>query len=227
MDQITKSFFASMESIKKNIYENKNIEGIHKYIIYFSLLDVLGKYAFPNKKHNERYKKLLQRFSCWKYKKYISSLQLECKLDQIDENLAVVIRKKINMNPLTHDHFFNKIVDSDEVDFTEDKLKEGLTESELELYDENVSTIRKARYDNLFYKLRCFVVHEYRLPTPNALNLDENSLVPIYYCFDNQYRLWFSPKIISLILDECIEKIKVLNVRSYKDVFEFVPECWI
>lgn len=216
-----------MESIKKNIDENKDIKDIHKYIVYFSLLDVLGKYAFPNKNHNERYKKLLQSFSCWKYKNIISSLQLECKLGQIDENLAAVIRKKINMNPLTHDHFFNKIVDADEVDFTEDKLKEGLTESELELYDNNISTIHKARYDNLFYKLRCFVVHEYRLPTPNALDLDENSLVPIYYCFDNQYRLWFSPKIISLILDECIEKIKVLNIRSYKDVFEFVPECWI
>ncbi|OGD17362.1 hypothetical protein A2V47_00355 [Candidatus Atribacteria bacterium RBG_19FT_COMBO_35_14] len=227
MDQITKSFLASMESIKKNIDENKNIEGIHKYIIYFSLLDVLGKYAFPNKKHNERYKKLLQCFSCWKYKKYISSLQLECKLDQINKNLAVVIRKKINMNPLTHDHFFNKIVDSDEVDFTEDKLKEGLTELELGIYNKNISAIHEARYDNLFYKLRCFVIHEYRLPTPNALNLDENSLVPIYYCFNNQYRLWFSPKIISLILDECIEKIKVLNIHSYEDVFEFVPKCWI
>ena len=216
-----------MESIKKNIDENKDIKDIHKYIIYFSLLDVLGKYAFPNKNHGERYKKLLQCFSCWKYKNIISSLQLECKLGQIDENLAVVIRKKINMNPLTHDHFFNKIVDADEVDFTEDKLKEGLTESELELYDKNIYIIHRARYDNLFYKLRCFVVHEYRLPTPNALDLNEDSLVPIYYCFDNQYRLWFSPKIISLILDECIEKIKTLNIGSYKDVFEFVPKCWI
>jgi|SRR5665648_82787 len=227
MDQITKSFFTSMESIKKNIDENKDIKDIHKYIIYFSLLDVLGKYAFPNKNHSERYKKLLQCFSCWKYKNIISSLQLECKLGQIDENLAVIIRKKINMNPLTHDHFFNKIVDADEVDFTEDKLKEGLTESELELYDKNIYIIHRARYDNLFYKLRCFVVHEHRLPTPNALDLDEDSLVPIYYCFDNQYRLWFSPKIISLILDECIEKIKTLNVGSYEDVFEFVPKCWI
>jgi len=216
-----------MESIKKNIDENKDIKDIHKYIIYFSLLDVLGKYAFPNKNHSERYKKLLQCFSCWKYKNIISSLQLECKLGQIDENLAVIIRKKINMNPLTHDHFFNKIVDADEVDFTEDKLKEGLTESELELYDKNIYIIHRARYDNLFYKLRCFVVHEHRLPTPNALDLDEDSLVPIYYCFDNQYRLWFSPKIISLILDECIEKIKTLNVGSYEDVFEFVPKCWI
>ena len=230
-----------MESIKKNIDENKDIKDIHKYIIYFTLLDVLGKYVFPDKKHNERYKKLLQYFSCWKYKNYISSLQLECILSQIDERLAVSISSKINMNPLTHDHYFNKIVNADEVDFTEDKLKEGLTE--LELYNRNISIIHRARYDNLFYKLRCFVVHEHRLPTPNALNLDENSEVPMYFCYSEilnegketkkaklgipEYRLWFSPKIISLILDECIEKIKVLNIRSYKDVFKFVPKCWI
>ena len=243
MDQITRSFFASMESIKKNIDESKEIKNIHKYIIYFSLLDVLGKYAFPDKKHNERYKNLIQCFSCWKYKKYISSLQLECKLGQIDKNLAIAIRKKINKNPLTHDHFFNKIVDADEVDFTEDKLKEDLTNSQIEIYDKNIPTIHQARYDNLFYRLRCFVVHEHRLPTPNALDLDENSEVPIYFCYSKilnegkeaekiklgtpEYRLWFSPKIISIILDECIEKIKLLNNLSYENAFKPVPKYWI
>lgn len=218
-----------MESIKKNVDENKEIKDIHKYIIYFSLLDVLGKYAFPDKRHNERYKNLIQCFSSWKYKKYISSLQLECKLGQINNNLAITFRNKINQNPLTYDRFFNRIVNSDEVDFTESKLKEGLTESQLEIYNRNIPTIHEARYDNLFYKLRCFVVHEYRLPTPNALDLDENSLVPIYYCLENQnqYRLWFSPKIISLILDECIKKIKTLNTHRYEDIFKFIPKCWI
>lgn len=228
MDEETKIFFISIEKIKKDIDSNKYINNIHKYIIYFSLLDVLGKYAFyDEKKHSIRYKKLIQCFSCWKYKNYISSLQLECKLTQINKNLATSIKNIININPLTYDHFLNKVVDADEVDFTEDKLKEGLSESQMILYDKNISEIHQARYDNLFYKLRCFVVHEHRLPIPNSLDLNENSLVPQYFCFENDYRLWFSPKIISIILDECIDKIKLINTLNYNEAFDLVPKYWI
>ena len=121
----------------------------------------------------------------------------------------------------------NRVIDADEVDFTEDKLIEGLSDSELLIYNKNISTIYQAKYDNLFYRLRCFVVHEHRAPTPNATDFDENSLIPQYVCFDNSYRLWFSPKIISIILDECIEKVKLINGINYDDVFKPIPKCWI
>lgn len=74
-------FFNSIKDAKKYVDVSSNIQNIHRYLIYFSLLDILGKYAFPNEKsHCERYKQLIWRYSSWKYKNYISSLQLECIL---------------------------------------------------------------------------------------------------------------------------------------------------
>ncbi len=219
-------FFRSIGKIKKDIDSSAHIEGIHKYIIYFSLLDVLGKYAFHKEKHHScRYKNLIQCFSNWKYKNHISSLQLECILDQTNKDLATIIRNKLT--PLIYDIQMNRVIDADEVDFTEDKLKEGLSDSELLVYNQNIPTIYQAKYDNLFYRLRCFIVHEHRVPTPNATDFDENSLIPQYVCFENSYKLWFSPKIISIILDECIEKVKLINGINYDDVFKPIPKCWI
>jgi len=226
------------------INENKDIPIICKYVIYFSLFDILGKYVFPNEKsHCKKYKKLINCYSSWKYKNYISSLQLECILTHINKKLKTLIKAKIGNNSLTHNHFFNKIVDADEVDFTEEKLKEGLSSSQLEIYESNINTIHQARYDNLFYRLRCFIVHELRLPTPNALNFDENSEVPIYFCYSKilnegeevkklklgtpEYRLWFSPKVILLILEECIEKTRGKINYDYNVIFEDIPKCWI
>jgi len=243
----TKNSSNSIENIKNflsRINENRNIPTICKYVIYFSLFDILGKYTFPNEEsHCEKYKNLINHYSSWKYKSYISSLQLECKLTHISKELRALIKAKIDNNPLTYNNFRQKIVPADEVDFTEEKLKEGLSSSQLQLFKKNVNTINQARYDNLFYRLRCFVVHELRLPTPNALNLDENSEVPIYFCFTEilnegkkvkeiklgtpEYRLWFSPKLILLILEECIEKTKGKINYDYNDIFKPTPKYWI
>jgi len=222
------NFYDLIKNVKNNIDTNPTIQAIYKYIIYFSLFDVLGKYVFPKEKYlGERYKKLINCYSNWEYKNYISSLQLECILEQVNEHLREIIKVKINKNPLTYNNFFNKIVSADEVDFTEEKLKEGLSDSQLDLYKKNINKIHQARYDNLFYRLRCFVVHELRFPTPNALDLDENSKVPIYFSFYDEYRLWFSPKIISLVLEECIENSKKDITYNPEDIFEFIPKCWI
>ena len=79
------------------INENRNIPSICKYVIYFSLFDILGKYTFPDEKsHCEKYKKLINHYSSWKYKSYISSLQLECILTHISKELRTLIKTKIN-----------------------------------------------------------------------------------------------------------------------------------
>ena len=236
-----------IENIKnylRCINENRNIPTICKYVIYFSLFDILGKYTFPNENsHCEKYKKLINYYSSWKYKSYISSLQLECMLRHISKELRTLIKAKIDNNPLTYNNFRHKIVPADEVDFTEEKLKEGLNSSQLKLYEKNINAIHQARYDNLFYRLRCFVVHELRLPTPNALNLNENSEIPMYFGFSkilnegkgveeiklgtSEYKLWFSPKVILLILEECIEKTSGKINYDYNEIFKPVPKCWI
>ena len=239
----------SIENIKNYlnyINENKNIPSICKYVIYFSLFDILGKYTFPSEKsHCEKYKKLINYYSSWKYKSYISSLQLECILKHISKELRTLIKAKIDINPLTYNNFFSKIVPADEVDFTEEKLKEGFTDSQLKLYEKNINKIHQARYDNLFYKLRCFVVHELRFPNPpKASNIDINSEEPLYFTYTeilneekeekeiklkSSCRLYLSPKLILLILEECIEKSKgeINYDDNYYKIFEATPKCWI
>ncbi|MCK4446174.1 MAG: hypothetical protein KAW56_03735 [Candidatus Marinimicrobia bacterium] len=217
-----------IKNFLNSINENKSIPLICKYLTYFSLFDILGKYTFPNENsYCEKYKKLINHYSSWKYKTHISSLQLKCMLTHINRDLRPFIEAKINKNPLTDNNFFSEIVPADEVDFAEEKLKEGLNSFQLELYEKNIGAIHQARYDNLFYRLRCFVVHELRLPTPNALNLDENSEMPMYVIFNDGYRLWFSPKVILLILEECIEKTNGKINYDYNDIFKPIPKCWI
>jgi len=245
----TNSSSILIENIKNYlnyINGNKNIPSICKYLTYFSVFDILGKLAFPKKGHRERYKELINYYSSWKYKSYISSLQLECILKHVSKELRTLIKAKIDINPLTYNNFFNKLrIPADKVDFTEEKLKEGLSGSQLKLYEKNMNTIHKARYDNLFYKLRCFVVHELRFPNPpNASNVDENSEEPVYFSYSKilneekeaekiklepGYRLYFSPKLILLILEECIEKTKgeINYDDNYYKNFEATPKCWI
>ena len=249
MNDKTNSSLNLIENIKNflnYIDKNKNIPIISKYLTYFSIFDILTKCTFSDERSQcERYKKFINTYSSWKYKSYFSSLQLECKLMHISNELRTSIKAKIDNNPLTYSNFRQKIVSADEVDFTEEKLKEGLSKSQLILYERNISKIYQARYDNLFYKLRCFIVHELRLPTPNALDLDENSEVPIYFCYSKilnkentaekiklgvpEYRLWFSPKLILSILEECIENSKrIIDYgNNYKGLFEDIPKCWI
>ena len=231
---------------------NKNIPIICKYLAYFSLFDILTNCAFLDNKMRqcEKYKKFINNYSNWKYKSYISYLQLECKLKEIkNEDLKKQIEEKIYTSRVkTYDFFRHKPmwpIFADEVDFTEEKLKEGFTDSQLKLYEKNINTIHQARYDNLFYKLRCFVVHELRFPNPpKASNIDINSEEPLYFKYTEilneekevkeiklkpSCRLYFSPKLILLILEECIEKSKgeINYDDSYYKIFEATPKCWI
>ena len=228
-----------------SINENKNIPLICKYLTYFSVFDILGKLAFPKKGHRERYKELINHYSNWKYKSYISFLQLECILKNIkSKDLKNQIKEKIDINHLKINELFFKEpkIPANKVDFTEEKLKEGLTSSQLEISVKDMNKIHQARYDNLFYKLRCFVVHELRIPTPpNTSDVDENSEEPIYFSYskivnkekeiklESSYGLYFSPKLILLILEECIEKSKreINYDDNYYKIFEATPECWV
>ncbi|GAH73859.1 unnamed protein product, partial [marine sediment metagenome] len=42
-----------------------------------------------------------------------------------------------------------------------------------------------------------------------------------------EYRLWFSPKVILLILEECIKETRGKINYDYAAIFEDIPKCWI
>ena len=219
-------------------------------VVYFSLFDILTNCAFPSKSNmgqGEKYINFINRYSSWKYKSYISYLQLECILKDIkNEDLKNQIKAKIDISRLkTYNIFRHKPkMPVDKVDFTEEKLKKGLSSSQLKLYEKYKVKIHKARYDNLFYKFRCFVVHELRLPIPNASNIYVNSEEPLYFKYteilneekegkriklEPSCRLYFSPKLILLILEECIKKSKeeINYDDNYYKLHEAIPKCWI
>ena len=228
---------------------NKNIPIICKYLSYFSVFDILTNCAFPNKIGQcKKYKNFINHYSSWKYKSYISYLQLECILKDIkNKELKNQIEAKIDISRLkTYNIFrYEPKMPVDKVDFTEEKLKEDLSSSQLRLYEKYKGKIRKARYDNLFYKFRCFVVHELRFPNPpNVSDIDVNSEEPLYFSYtgilnegkeaekiklESSCRLYFSPKLILLILKECIEKSKkeINYDDNYYKLFEATPKCWI
>jgi len=117
--------------------------------------------------------------------------------------------------------------------------------SQLEIFENEMITIHRARYDNLFYKLRCSVVHELRLPNPpNDSDMYINIEEPLYFKYtdilnegkkpkdiklETSCRLYLSPKLILLILEECIEKSKeIINYDdNYYKLFKATPKCWI
>ena len=247
----------NIKNFLNRIKGNKNIPILLKYLAYFSIFDILTNCAFPrksgmNKKLTQckKYKKFINNYSNWKYKSYISYLQLECKLKEIkNEDLKKQIEEKIDISRVKSDGFFRhnpmRPIFADKVDFTEEELKDGLSSSLLDIFGRNITTIHQARYDNLFYKFRCFVVHELRFPNPpNASNIDVNSEEPLYFKYteilneekeaeeiklESSCRLYFSPKLILLILEECIEKSKeeINYDDSYYKIFEATPKCWI
>ncbi|MDD5014040.1 MAG: hypothetical protein PHW73_02915 [Atribacterota bacterium] len=225
-------FFISIENIKNDIDNNCSIEDIHKYIIYFTLFDVLGNYAFPKKKHNEKYKELIQCYSNWKYKNYISSQQLKFILDKINEpSLRKILRKKIDEKFLPY-IYSPQTVKADKVDFTEKEIKKILNNPQSSVSEESKKNINRAKYDNLFYKLRCEIVHEHKILGDNPFeDIDKDSLDPLYFCFivksKNEYALWLPPKLIPVILGECIKNMKRVITYNYVDIRDVFPKCWI
>lgn len=225
-------FFTRIKNIKHKIDKDKS-SFVGRYIIYFSLFDVLAKYAFPNEKSPRlRYKKLLNRYSEWEYKKYISITQLKCLVEgpncKIHEDLKKAIKIKVN-NKLSQKEIISEVISSPKCfDFTIEELKADLTAKQMKAFNEKVNIIYKARYDSLFYDFRCYCVHEFRFPTPNAIDLNENSHTPQYYHLMNSgYILWIPPGVISLIFEQCYKNLKKdAKIDPYK-IFGGIPICWI
>ena len=240
-----------------SINENKNIPIICKYLVYFSVFDILTSCAFlyKNGMNNKltqcgKYKIFINHYSNWKYKSYISYLQLECILKDIkNKDLKNQIKEKIEISRVKTDEFFyhnpTEPIFADKVDFTEQELKKGLNSSQLEISVKDMNKIHQARYDNLLYKLRCFVVHELRFPDPpNGSDTYINIEKPLYFKYteilneekepkemklESGCRLYLSPKLILLILEECIEKSKreINYDDNYYKIFEATPKCWV
>ncbi|MFZ7122076.1 MAG: hypothetical protein ACOWWH_14140 [Eubacteriaceae bacterium] len=236
-------FFQAISNLSKNIDNNKKLFGFFSYNAYFSLYDVITKYAFPEERYLiNRYRKLIRKYSDWLYKDYISITQLNCLINSGDGKLKNSIlrepfQQKINQKGLFAIQY--GIIDSPEkYDLTLDELKVGLDTDQMEEFERKRNLIIKARYDSLFYYMRCLCVHGLQFPTPNALNSKQDGYTPMYFVMSEindtngkisnpKYILWFPPNLISNLFKECVKNLYKDSVVNPEDIFKPYYVCWI
>jgi hypothetical protein len=237
------NFFHAILNLSKNIDNNKKIFGFFSYNAYFSLFDVITKYAYPDEPFLiNRYRKLIRNYSDWLYKDYLSITQLNCLINSEGGKLKNSILKKSFQQKINQKGLFsleNEIIDNPEkFDLTIDELMTGLNKVQMEEFIKKRKTIIKARYDSLFYYMRCLCVHGLQFPTTNALESLNNGYTPEYYVMseindtvgrivNSKYILWFPPKLISYLFQECLANLKKDAIVNPEDIFKPYYVCWI
>lgn len=234
-------FFNAIAVIEKKIGENKGIYGFFAYNAYFSLFDLLSNYAFPKDKLRSRYVKLISKYSDWLYKRYVSIVQLNCLINNdskfSDSILRTIFQNKINRKGLFS--IRNGMIDEPKkYDFKIEELMSGLNKEQMNEFIKKKHTILKARYDSLFYYMRCLCVHGLQFPTPNAPNFKEDGYTPSYYVMldvnkivgqivNPEYVLWFPPNLIKNLFNECFENIRQEAIISPQQIFRPYYVYWI
>ncbi|MCL4517452.1 MAG: hypothetical protein M1379_18045 [Firmicutes bacterium] len=182
-------------------------------ILLISLLEMLASSAFPNKSVRERFISLIDGYSGWQDKDRISIPQLRIILlnpsqgvdEQEHQALFQAVSKEIDVWP------FGRILRSDEVDpFWQ-------TWPHFAKYIGCQDLIKKARYANLLWRFRNFIVHEGRSPG-NSFEISSDNSTPYYLATDDlngntMWELTMPAEFISNIVKACASNLK-------KDYFE-------
>lgn len=236
-------FFQIISNLSNKIDNNKETFGFFLYNAYFSLFDVISKYAFPNEHRLiYRYRNLISKYSDWLYKNYLSITQLNCLINRGDGKLNNSILKQHFQQKIDQKGLFaikNGIIENPEkYDLTMDELMHGLNKNQMKEFKQKKKTIMKARYDSLFYYMRCLCVHGLQFPTSNAPKFKQDGYTPKYYVMSEindtdgkivnpKYVLWFPPNLISNLFKECIYNLHKDAVIKPEEIFKAYYVCWI
>jgi hypothetical protein len=217
----------------------------YRYILLMVLLDTLSKCVFPSlrskkdkPRNKERFLKLINKYSNWKYKDYVSLIQLQHSLN---EDQPCTELSKINSNKiinwlrsrivqlvkylLNQGHqdtelreMIKRIIDSwprwrilrpEESDL---KIQNFQTFRHKECWKE----IKNSTYANLLWQMRNSLIHELRL-RGKGMNISSDDSTPYYhgattmsneYSKDHSWELYIPPKVISEIVFECANNLK-------------------
>lgn len=191
--------------IGKTRYNIDQLQKEHyRRTLLLSLLDTLSKCAYPNEKKNrERFVRLIDEYSKWEYKDYISLPQLRHLLGQ--EKSCLLLIDDINRRIAKWSH--GRILRPEEADSQLSELKQfikcGLCEE----------LVEKARYAPLLWRMRNLAVHEFRKPGKGFSISNDNS-TPYYLGFINvqgslqSWELCIPCEVISNIVKKCSDKLK-------------------
>ena len=200
----------------------------HRRILLLSILDTLGKCAFPNERSNrKRFLGLIDSFSKWPDKDRISLIQLKYLLDKSLPQEHLDLKKEVNDRISKWP--YGIILRPAECDpLATDLLKFQNTK--------NKEMIKKTRYAALLWTIRNFAVHEFR-DAGHGIPLSDNNSTPYYHGFDRLQRdgigyedetweLYFPWQFISDLVFICLDNLKNYCKDKFinpYDAFNFGP----
>jgi len=232
VEENIKYFLNAIKKIKENADKINPV--ILRYPIYFILLDILAKYAFPNEKTvSKRFINFIDSYSNWEYKNYVSILLLK--------DLLKIERKK------------KCFKENKEYEDLEEKVNEARNKwgQGLQLYsfygpkDADLTIeefiffkksrywklINKCRYSSCIYQIRNSIIHNFAFPgAPNLFhNRDVDMQTPYYCTCENSYRLCIPAGFISMLVEKCSSNLKEktmqkINKHDPHKIFKDMPD---
>ena len=195
------SFFGSVADRRAEI---DKLPDLFRRTLLLSLLDMLAKCAFPEVTGNrKRFVDVIDHYSAWKYKDYVSLTQLQYLLA---EKHGVCLDLKTEVESRLNKRTRSGIRRSSEEDPQVSDLSR-FAQSECS------KLIKKARYASLLWDMRNFAIHEFRPPGKGWALSSDNS-TPYYHGLldmDSGVRSWelyVSPEVISTIVASCVDNLK-------------------
>ena len=186
----------------------------HRRILLLSLLDTLARCAFPKHSNKKRFVCLIDCYSGWEHKDYVSLPQLRYLLHKTNEcqDLKAEVESRIRKWPK------HRILRPDEADPLMgelDQFRQGKC---------GQSNIEKARYASLLWKMRNFAVHEFRTPG-QGMPLSNDNSTPYYHgCSvmgfqpdsgkpyilpeSHSWELYIPPEVVSSLVLSCSDNLK-------------------
>lgn len=224
VEENIKNFLNSIKSIKENTDKIK--PDILRYPTYFILLDILAQFSFPNEEGvGKRFKNLIDSYSNWEFRNYVSILLLKFLLKIEKEKKCFKENKKFKdleekVNKVRN-KWGQRVLSPKEAD---------LTIEEFELFKKNRywKLIKMSRYPSVIYELRNHMIHNLRFPKPKD-PLDTTDIQePYYYILNDSYELCIPAEFISILVEKCSNNLKekVLQEISKYDpykIFKIMP----
>ncbi len=196
------SFFGLAANQREEI--DKLLERFRR-ILLLSLLDTLSKCAFPKERKNQkRFVDLIDHYSGWKCKDYVSLPQLRYLLLEAEgcKDLKREVETRISkwphgriLRPHEADPHLNEL----------DRFRCGIWHAQIE----------RARYPSLLWRMRNLAVHEFRNPGKGWAISDDNSTPYYHGCLEQEqngsfktWELYMPCEVVSRIVQKCSENLK-------------------
>lgn len=211
VEEHIKYFLNAIKKIKENADEINPAN--LRYPIYFILLDVLAKYAFPNEEGGgKRFINLIDSYSNWEYRNYVSILLLKDLLKIEREKKCFKENKEYEDLEKKVNEARNKWGQGLQLYSFYNPKEADLTIEEFKSFEGNRywKLIKKCRYSSCIYQMRNGFIHDFAFPgAPNLFhNRDVDKQTPYYCTCENSYRLCIPAGIISILVEKCSSNLK-------------------